>query len=300
MSDSYLLPLTASDGDNIAVQDWPFTDNGLNDDTPRGTVLIVHGLGEHAARYAQVADDLNSWGYTVRSYDQVGHGDSDGQRGALPHDDRLMDDLADVVDSVRRLMRPKEPLILLGHSMGGVVAAQFVLRKIRPVEGLILSSPAFDPGLNAVQKLLVSALPHIVPNLRVGNGLKQKYISRDPQVVRDYQNDPLVHDRISARLAQWIAVQGAACIAAAPQWSTPTLVVYAGADRLVSPAGSRAFAKAAPPKLVQSYCFDEMYHEILNDPERAQVLAVIKRWLAATAHAGRFNAIFKKKRAGAQ
>jgi alpha-beta hydrolase superfamily lysophospholipase len=297
MSDSYLLPLTASDGDNIAVQDWPFTDNGLNDDTPQGTVLIVHGLGEHAARYAQVADDLNGWGYTVRSYDQVGHGDSDGQRGALPHDDRLIDDLADVVDSVRRLMRPKEPLILLGHSMGGVVAAQFVLRKIRPVDGLILSSPAFDLGLNAVQKLLVSTLPHIIPNLRVGNGLKQKYISRDPQVVRDYQNDPLVHDRISARLAQWIAVQGAACIAAAAQWSTPTLLVYAGADQLVSPAGSRAFAKAAPPKLVQSYCFDEMYHEILNDPERAQVLAVIKRWLAATAHAGRFNAIFKKKRA---
>jgi alpha-beta hydrolase superfamily lysophospholipase len=276
MSDSYLSPLTAADGDNIAVQDWP-----LEPDVPqRGMVLIVHGLGEHAARYAQVADDLNSWGYAVRSYDQVGHGDSGGVRGGLPHDMRLLDDLADVVDSTRRLMRAQEPLVILGHSMGGVVAAQFVLRKLRPVEGLILSSPALDPGLNPVQKLLLSVMPKIAPNLRVGNGLKQAFLCRDPAVIAAYQKDPLVHDRISARLAQWIAVQGASCIAAAAQWSTPTLLVYAGADQLVSPAGSRAFAHNAPPKILQAQCFEAMYHEILNDPEREKVLAVIRTWLA--------------------
>jgi alpha-beta hydrolase superfamily lysophospholipase len=275
MSETYLSPLTAADGDNIAVQDWPLEPDALQ----RGTVLIVHGLGEHAARYAQVADDLNGWGYAVRSYDHVGHGDSGGLRGSLPHDMRLLDDLADVVDSTRRLMLAKEPLVILGHSMGGVVAAQFVLSKLRPVDGLILSSPALDAGLNPLQKLLLSVVPKIAPNFRMRNGLKDVFLCRDPAVVKAYQNDPLVHDQISARLAQWIAVQGASCIAAAAQWSTPTLLVYAGADRLVNPEGSRLFANNAPKKILQVQCFESMYHEILNDPERDKVLAVIHTWL---------------------
>lgn len=275
MTDSYLSPLTASDGDNIAVQDWPLAD----DIAPRGTVLIVHGLGEHAARYAQVARDLNGWGYNVRSYDQVGHGDSGGARGGLPHDMRLLDDLADVVDSTRRLMGAQEPLIILGHSMGGLVAAQFVLRKLRRVEGLILSSPALDAGLNPIQKLLITAMLRFAPDLRVGNGLKQSFLCRDPAVIKAYQSDPLVHNRISARLASWIAMQGAPVIAAAADWLTPTLLIYAGADRLVNPAGSRAFAQSAPAKRVQSQCFEAMYHEILNDPQRQHVLAVMRQWL---------------------
>ncbi len=279
MSDSYLSPLTASDGDIIAVQDWPFTDNGLDDDRPRGTVLIVHGLGEHAARYAQAADEMNRWGYTVRSYDQYGHGDSGGRRGALSRDMRLLDDLADVIDGTRRLMAPNEPLILLGHSMGGVVATQFVLQKIRPVEGLILSSPGFDAGLSGMQKMLLATMPLIAPNLRVGNGLKLQYLCRDPAIIKAYRSDPLVHDRISARLANWIATQGAACIAQASQLATPTLLLYAGADRLVNPAGSVAFAEKAPARWGHVQCFDEMYHEILNDPERKEVLTVIEHWL---------------------
>jgi alpha-beta hydrolase superfamily lysophospholipase len=274
-SDSYLSPLTASDGDNIAVQDWPLPE----DDVPHGTVIIVHGLGEHAARYAQLARDLNRWGYAVRSYDQVGHGDSCGVRGSLPHAARLMDDLADVVDSSRRMMASDEPLILLGHSMGAVVAAQFVMQKIRRVEGLILSSPAFDPGFTTLQRFLVATLPKLAPNLRIGNGVPQRYLSRDAAVVQAYRNDPLVHDRISTRLVQWIAEHGAQCIAAAAHWTTPTLLLYAGQDRVVSPAGSRAFAALAPPKWVQVHCFDAMYHEILNDPQRDQVLALMQPWM---------------------
>ncbi len=279
MSDSYLSPLTASDGDIIAVQDWPFTDNGLDDDRPRGTVLIVHGLGEHAARYAQTADAMNSWGYTVRSYDQYGHGDSGGRRGALSSDTRLLNDLADVIDGTRRLMAPNEPLILLGHSMGGVVATQFVLRKMRPVEGLVLSSPGFDPGLSGMQKMLLATMPLIAPNLRVSNGLKLQYLCRDPSVLKAYRDDPLVHNRISVRLAKWIATRGAACIAQAATLATPTLLLYAGADRMVNPAGSSAFAQAAPARWGHVQCFDDMYHEILNDTEREEVLVVIQHWL---------------------
>ncbi len=281
MSDSYLSPLITADGDMLAVQDWPLASETEPQPIALGTLLIVHGLGEHAARYNKLADDLNTWGYNVRSYDQYGHGDSGGVRGDPPHAMRLLDDLAEVIDSTRRIMGPDEPLILLGHSMGGVVAAQLVLRKLRKVEALVLSSPAFDPGLGAVQKLLLRVLPRIAPHVGLGNGLQLKYLCRDKAVVAAYSADPLVHDRISASLAQFIAEMGAQCLAEAPQWSVPTLLLYAGADRLVSPAGSRAFAAAAPPGLLRSQCFEAMYHEIFNDPERDQVLAVMRDWLCS-------------------
>jgi alpha-beta hydrolase superfamily lysophospholipase len=274
MSQSYLSPLTASDGDNIAVQDWP-----LLEVTPRGTVLVVHGLGEHAARYGKVADVLNQWGYSVRGFDHYGHGESGGVRGGLPQATRLIDDLADVVDSTRRMMGPQEPLFLLGHSMGGLVAAQFVLRNIRRVEGLVLSSPALNPGLTSVQKALLSLLGPIMPNLCVGNGLKQAYLCRDLEVIRAYRIDPLVHDRISVSLTRYIAEAAAECQAAAAQWRIPTLLVYAGNDHIVNSEGSQRFAANAPKAMLQSQCFEAMYHEILNDPQSDLVLQRIQAWL---------------------
>jgi alpha-beta hydrolase superfamily lysophospholipase len=122
---------------------------------------------------------------------------------------RLVDDLADVVDNTRSNMRPGQMLILLGHSMGGVVVASFVRQQMRPVDGIILSSPAFDPGLNAVQKFLLSVLPRISPNLRVDNGLKIDKLSRDPLVVLAYRSDAFVHRKISGRMAKFISDEGA-------------------------------------------------------------------------------------------
>ncbi|TAG27793.1 MAG: alpha/beta hydrolase [Burkholderiales bacterium] len=277
-SDAYLSPFTATDGENIAIHDWPLPER-WPEEAIAGTAIIVHGLGEHAFRYANVAQRLNMAGYRVRAYDQYGHGESGGSRGGLPTEMRLVDDLADVVDDTRRTMRPGHKLVLIGHSMGGVVVASFVRQQLRPVDGIILSSPALDPGLSAIQKFLLATLPRIAPNLRVDNGLKIDMLSRDSNEVDAYRNDKFVHHKVSARLARFIAEEGARCIAAAPQWFTPTLLLYAGADALVSPAGSRAFAAAAPAKWVSSRCFDEMYHEIFNDPDRSQVFDSMKAWL---------------------
>ena len=263
----------------LALCDWPVPAGS----PARATVLLVHGLGEHLGRYAALAQALNSWGYAVRAYDQYGHGASDGPRGGLPSATRLLDDLAQVVDQTRAGMTTGQPLLLLGHSMGGLVAARFVALQRRPLEGLVLSSPALDPGLNPVQKLLVAVLPSLLPNLRVGNGLDARLISHDPAVVAAYQSDPLVHDRIAARLARFIADDSAAVRAAASGWVLPTLLLYAGADRLVNPAGSRAFAAAAPPAVLSSQCFEPLYHEIFNEaePGRSQVLAALRAWLDA-------------------
>jgi len=275
IADSALTPFVASDGENIAVQDWPHH----RGDRLRGVVLLVHGLGEHAGRYEVLASQLNAWGFAVRGYDQYGHGESGGPRGGLPCDTRLLDDLADIVDSTRARMQAKTPLILLGHSLGGLVAARFVSLALRPVDALVLSSPALDTGLNAVQKLLLAVLPKIAPNLRVGNGLDPSLISHDPAVVAAYLADPLVHDRISGRLARFIADAGPATVALATRWQVPTLLLYAGADKLVKPAGSRAFVAQAPSAVVTARCFDELYHEIFNELQPEPVFAALRQWL---------------------
>ncbi|PQA79412.1 alpha/beta hydrolase [Rhodoferax sp. TS-BS-61-7] len=274
-ADTTLTTFVASDGDNVVIQDWPL-ESGVR---LRGVVILVHGLGEHAGRYDHVAHQLNAWGFAVRGYDQCGHGESGGAPGSLPNDTRLLDDLADIVDSTRARMDKGTPLIVLGHSMGGLVAGRFVSLGMRPVDALVMSSPALNPGLSAFQKLLVAVLPKLFPNLRVGNGLNASYISHDPAVVAAYQSDKLVHDRISARLARFIATAGPATVALAPQWKVPTLLMYAGDDRLVQPQGSRDFAAAAPQALVTTHCFEGLYHEIFNELDAAPVFAALRQWL---------------------
>lgn len=272
-----LRTFTAADGENLAIQDWALPPG----ETCRGTVLLVHGLGEHVGRYDPVARRLNDWGFAVRGYDQYGHGESGGPRGGLTSDTRLLDDLVDMVDATRARIPAGQPLVLLGHSMGGLVASRFVSLNLRPVDALVLSSPALDAGLSPVQKLLLATLPRIAPNLRVGHGLDAQYLSHDPAVVAAYLADPLCHDRICARLARFIAEGGPATVARAAHWSVPTLLMWAGSDKLVHPAGSRAFAAAAPQGTVQSHCFEPLYHELFNEcPELADpVFERLRHWL---------------------
>jgi alpha-beta hydrolase superfamily lysophospholipase len=276
-SDSTLSTFTASDGDNLAVQDWPVPDGVAL----RGVVVLVHGLGEHAGRYEHLARRLNQWGFAVRGYDQYGHGESGGVRGALPTSTRLIEDLADIVDSTRARMDDGVPLILFGHSMGGLVASCFVAQRRRPVDALVLSSPALDPGLNPLQRLMLAVIPRFAPNLTVGNGLDVDFISHDPAVVAAYKHDPRVHDRISGRLARFIADAGPWVVSRAQHWQVPTLLVYAGADHLVNPEGSRAFAQAAPQGVVTARCFDDLFHEIFNEADAEPVFDALRQWLDA-------------------
>jgi alpha-beta hydrolase superfamily lysophospholipase len=113
----------------------------------------------------------------------------------------------------------------------------------------------------------------------VGNGLDDNYLSHDPAVVQAYRDDPLCHDRIGARLARFLADEGAVVQAAAPQWQVPTLLIYAGDDRLVKPAASRAFAAAAPASVLSATCFPALYHEIFNERDAALVFETLRRWL---------------------
>lgn len=275
--DTTEAPFTLRDGLNIALFDWPLSSRRR----PRGVVLIVHGLGEHAWRYDPLAQRLNEWGFAVRAYDQRGHGDSGGARGVLPDDDALLDDLDEVLDDTRRhIAQPWAcPIVLLGHSMGGVVAATWVLRGSAPVDGLVLSSPALDAGIGALNKRLIALLYRWAPDFTLSNGLDPRRISHDPAVVDAYRKDKRVHDRISARLARFIDANGPPVVAAAPGWTVPTLLLYAGADRLVRPDGSRAFASVAPRNVVTSQCLDGQFHEIFNEADPSAAYGALKTWL---------------------
>jgi len=276
-----LSSLTAADGLSLHGQVWP-----LQDQAARGSVVIVHGLGEHIGRYAALAVQLNAWGWQVTGFDHRGHGRSKGRRGSLANDDDLLHDLARVVDATRSAW--PGPLVLLGHSMGGLVAARFVAEGLqaqpaswhRHVDALVLSSPALDPGMKAGQKLLLAVLGPLAPGLAVGNGLKPDWISRDPAVVAAYVADPLVHDRVTPRLARFILDGGVFVRSLAPHWKVPTLLLWAGSDRCVAPGGSAAFAAMAPTDVVRAQVFAPLFHEIFNEPEKDAVLAALGEWLA--------------------
>jgi alpha-beta hydrolase superfamily lysophospholipase len=265
--------LTLADDQRLFLRDWPLPQ-------ARGAVLIVHGLGEHSGRYQRLAQWFNQRGYAVRSYDQRGHGQTPGRRGALRHGDDLLEDLASVYNDYSNGLA-HAPL-LLGHSMGGLVAARAVLDGRITPPALLLSSPALRSWESPWLVRLAQVLNRVTPNLPLRTGLDADKLSHDPQVVADYRRDPLRHGRITPRLANFIFHDGATCIADAASLSQPTLLLVADSDELVDPSGSRAFArKAASSGQLTTRFFSTLYHELFNEaePGRSQVLMQLGDWL---------------------
>lgn len=278
------MPTTATfmtpDGLALVRRPWPVAQ-------PQGTVVLVHGISEYSGRYAHVAEQLNAWGWRVEGYDQRGHGESPGQPGALNDLDDLLTDLGALVRLVRA-EQPDGPLVLLGHSLGGLVVgrymAGFTERRrpawLVPVDGAVLCSPALRPR-NPPPAWLVNALARWLPRLPLSTRLSfdPDTISRDPAVVRAYLADPLIRLRITPLLAHFIMTAGAFTLDRAPYWTRPTLQVYAGADQIVDPGGSVAFAQRAPSGLVRSQVFEGHAHELFNDLDKEMVFEAVGRWL---------------------
>lgn len=275
-----LPSMKTHDGLTLHTYRWP---TALQ---PRGSVVLLHGLGEHLGRYQHVATFLNGLGWDVVGYDHRGHGLSEGPRGAIQTADALLSDLGQFITTLRH-HEPTRPLVLMGHSMGAMVASRYVAEGLmerpaawfHPVAGLVLSSPPIDMGLNLPQRAMLATLPSVVPHFCVSNGLKPEWICNAPEVVQAYLQDPLVHDRISGLLARFVQLAGRTVLAVAPHWTTPTLLMWAGADRCLNPRDTARFARALPLAMVDAQAFPDMGHEILNEIGKEAVFLKIQTWL---------------------
>lgn len=270
--------LSATDGVRLFVRDWPLAP----DCERRGSVLLMHGLGEHCGRNAHIAQFFNRCGYAARTYDHRGHGRSGGARGDIPHPNALIEDAKIVLcDLVRHntVTGDLMPPLLFGHSLGGLFAARFATGRVAPLRGLILSSPALAIDLSLPQKALLWLLQHSAPGLAIPNGLKTNYLSHADGVEAAYLADPLVHGRISARLLTDMQNTIAYVQSHATALTIPTLMVVAGDDRLVDPDGSQLFF----PKLANGIgtwrLYDGFYHELFNEKNAEQVFDDVRNWL---------------------
>jgi alpha-beta hydrolase superfamily lysophospholipase len=269
---------TAADGTRLTTYQWIGPVQGK-----RGYVHLVHGLGEHAGRYEALARVLVAQGFEVWAHDHRGHGKSDGPRGVLPYTAALIDDTASVLRHLQAANKGDLPYLVLGHSMGGLVAAALVARATERVDGLVLSSPALALALPWPQQLLLAFMHRWAPDVTLSNGLHPERLSHDTAVVAAYANDPLVHSRVSARLIHGMLDHAPAVWAAAKDWRTPTLLMYAGDDALVNPQGSRRLANSVPPSVLQAQAFHGLHHEIFNESPAlaAPVWARLLNWLKA-------------------
>lgn len=271
--------LRTADGLELTSSRWPVAAPAR----PRATIALVHGLAEHAGRYQALAERLNAAGIELVSTDLRGHGRSPGRRAWVDHFDQYLLD-ADAL--VARAARDNTPLFLMGHSMGGAIAALYAIERAAggpPLAGLILSSPALAPGRDVPRWML--ALSRIVSRLWPGfPALKidAALLSRDPAVVSANRADPLVHhDAVPARTGAEILAAMERIERGRGALRLPVLVYHGTADKLTEPDGSRVFGTQAgsPDRTLTLY--EGSYHETMADLERERVIGALLDWVAA-------------------
>jgi acylglycerol lipase len=267
-----------TDGTLPSGQYWA----GWTVDDPAGVVVLVHGLHEHGGRYAHVAQRLARAGYASYAVDHPGHGRSPGVRGNIGS-------MAGTVAGVGRLVtlaadrHPGAPLFVYGHSLGGLIALQYLTgAPDERIRGAVVSAPALDTGAaTRVQQAVAPVLSRVLPDLGVLT-LDAETISRDPAVVAAYRADPLNHTgKVRARTGAEMMTTAAAMPARLRSLTMPLLVLHGGADRLVPTASSELVTASAGSADVTRTVYPELFHEPHNEPEQEQVLDDVVAWLDA-------------------
>jgi alpha-beta hydrolase superfamily lysophospholipase len=264
--------LIAKDGLTLFTRAWPI-------ETPKGVIALIHGFGEHSGRYTHVAEFFNKNGYSVYALDNRGHGKSEGKRGHAPKYDAYLDDIETFLEFVTS-KASSAPLFLYGHSMGGNLVLNYVLRRKPVLKGLIVSGPwiqlAFEPKpiLITLGKLMRS----VFPGFSQDSGLAQEHISKDPTVVEAYKNDPLVHGFITASASIGILEAAAFLNNFSGAMPVPTLLMHGAEDKLTSQPASEAFAHRVSGPITYKK-WDGMYHEIHNEPSKLEVFNYILGWM---------------------
>jgi alpha-beta hydrolase superfamily lysophospholipase len=249
-------------------------------ENPERVVQVVHGFGEHSGRYECLAAWLSARGCAVHAYDHQGHGRSSGTRGHVRRFADLLDDLETRLDALRQ-QHPDLPIVLLGQSMGGLVVAAFAVERQPNVAGAILTSAALalPDDLSRLRRLAAKILRHVAPRVSMASGLDPNGLSRDPEVVRNYVDDPLVFGDLTLSLAAEMLSAIERTVGAGSQVSVPTLVIHGAADPICEVAGSERFARTLRAPGSQLRIYPELLHETLHEPEREAVFQEILDWI---------------------
>ena len=262
-------------GLDLYAQAW------LPDDHVRSVIVVAHGLGEHSGRYASLAEALVAAGHAVYALDHRGHGRSPGARANIERFEHLVSDYGAFAGRAAR-QHPDAPVFLLGHSMGGAVAFATALRLPGAVRGVVLSAPALAAAETASgsRKLLARVLSTIAPNTGVWR-IDAARVSRDPMVVHKYLAEPLVHrGAVPARTVVELLDAMEGFLFQAPKLRLPTLVLHGTRDALVPVDATRPVYQALDAQRRTIKYYEGLFHEVFNEPERAQVIGDLLHWLA--------------------
>jgi len=264
--------------------------NGLNifyrryiADSEKALLVIAHGLGEHSGRYVNVVKRLVPKGITVYAPDFRGHGKSDGKRGHVLSFGEYLEDLHPIVETALKEKKPGMKCFLLGHSMGGLIAINYAIRRQETIDGLIISSPSLGVAVKvpAIKAALGKVMSSLWPGLSLNNELDASKISHDDKVVAAYKNDPLVHNRVSVR---WFTEFLSAMENAnkeAQNIKVPVLMQIAGDDHLVNAGVSKSFFGKLAIKDKTLHVYDGLYHEGYNEREKDRKIVIddLETWI---------------------
>ncbi|AAB89497.1 MULTISPECIES: alpha/beta hydrolase [Archaeoglobus] len=262
------MTLRTKDGLTLYTRRWDV-------ESPRAVICLVHGLGEHSGRYEHVARFFNENGISFAAFDLRGHGRSEGKRGHAEYQ-QLMDDITLFLQSLDYDC----PKILYGHSMGGNLALNYILRYDPDIAGGIISAPflALPKELPKHLFFILKLLNVVAPSIQLSNGIDPNLISRDREVVEAYVSDPLVHDKISPRFILQSLEAGKWALENADRLRKPILLIHGTADQITSYRASQEFAKRAG-ELCKFVSYEGFYHEPHNEPEKERVLADMLKWI---------------------
>jgi alpha-beta hydrolase superfamily lysophospholipase len=264
----------AEDGTFIYAREWQAS-------SPKAVLCLAHGLGEHIGRYEHFAKWFVERDITVMAYDRRGHGKSSGKRGHSPGIAALQDEVAQLLVEAETNYQGI-PIFLYGHSQGGGVVLSYALHRHPNLAGIIASAPwiglAFEPPAPLI--VLGKLMRRLYPAFQQSNNLKTEHLSRDPEVVKAYENDPLVHDRITAANGMSMMEEGEWLLQQNGNFPSPLLLLHGSEDKVTSAAATQAFAERLEGD-VQFELLDGLYHELHNEPEWEEVLKQVEQWMAA-------------------
>ncbi|MBA4395726.1 MAG: alpha/beta hydrolase, partial [Desulfobacca sp.] len=254
----------------------------------KAVLLVVHGLAEHSGRYQNPVNYFVPLGYAVYGIDHLGHGKSDGRRVYVDRFEDFTQTVKKILDMIRG-WHPDQPIFLVGHSLGGLIAAYYLLDHQADLTGAILSGPAvkIPDNISPVVIFLGKIFSALVPKFGL-IGLEAEGISRDPAVVQAYQNDPQVYTgKTTARLAAEMLKAMKRVSSEAVKIKLPILIIQGGADKLVDPAGARMLYDRVGSVDKKVIIYEGLYHEVFNEPERDKVLHDVENWLDGQLDSGK-------------